>query len=267
MEIDAIKAILTFTQENGLFVSTFIAAIAYLFKIRRESKQDLRHALFVLLQLRIALNKSVKSLDKHGEAQIRHMFDRLKEFGLPVDEQQMLDEMRGASSFHDQLNGAFFELDSNVFKNTVVNAATALSQNHPFLANRIVYMSKLPDAIEALNEYVQRQKKRIAVQRDESVSEEVSENTRVVAERALTEEAEKTISELVLEVDEELRKLAWSSGFAHWYKVRRLQRYWCKLDQQPTKEEADKFTDRKLSEIVSGVTVLEGKNKSEAEHE
>lgn len=259
--MDIVNSVLSFMQDNGLFVSTFIAAIAYFFKVRRESKQDIRHALFVLLQLRIALNKAEKSMEKQGEAQIALMYDRLRELGMPVDEEQIRDELIGASAFYDQLSGAFFELDSDTFKMTVIDAAKALSKNHPFLANRIVYMSKLPDAIETLNGYIERQKERLATQCDDSVSEEVRKNSRVVGERALEAEAEKRINELITEVETELRRLAWSSGVVHWYAMRKMLKLWRKLDQQPSKEEADKDTDRLLSDFIEGVKELNNVNK------
>ncbi|WP_309043757.1 hypothetical protein [Marinobacter sediminicola] len=213
-------------EQNGVVFSALVAAIAFAFKTRLEVKQSVRHALFLVMQVRISLSSYSEDIKGSVSETVESVMGDLGGLGVPVDEEALEVNKSQAEQFGLALEERFFALDGMSFSDSIRNATRELSRCDPFMGNKITFISKLPSVLESQKEYLSNIERISAELSDESLPPHVVENTRTVCKRFIKEKNAKVIEELISEVDSTLRELARKSSWYHRWKINRLIARW-----------------------------------------
>lgn len=213
-------------EQNGVVFSALVAAIAFAFKTRLEVKQSVRHALFLVMQVRIALSSYSEDIKGSVSETVESVMGDLGELGVPVDEESLEVNKAQAAQFGLALEERFFALDGLSFSDSIRNATRELSKSDPFMANKITFISKLPSVLESQKEYLSNIEKISAELSDKSLPPHVVENTRIVCKRILKEKNAEVVDELLSAVDSTLGELARKSSWYHGWKIKRLIARW-----------------------------------------
>ena len=213
-------------EQNGVVFSALVAAIAFAFKTRLEVKQSVRHALFLVMQVRISLSSYSEDIKGSVSETVESVMGDLGGLGVPVDEEALEVNKVQAEQFGLALEERFFALDGMSFSDSIRNATRELSRSDPFMANKITFISKLPSVLESQKEYLSSIEKISAELSDKSLPPHVVENTRRVCKRFIEEKNAEVIEELISEVDSTLRELARKSSWYHRWKINRLIARW-----------------------------------------
>jgi len=220
------SAVLAFIESNGLMFSALIAAFAYAYKTRIEGKQSIRHVLFLLMQVRVALVASKNEVQKGTAGSLDSVIGQLEGLGLEVDDELQQLNRAEAEKFGASLEERFLQLDGESFTTAVARATTDLSKRDPFLANQITFLSRVPSAIDSLREYVASVKEVSAQLSDQELPDYAIENTRVVCQKYLDKRCNAITDSLCSDVDAALLELAEKSGFKYKKKVKSLIDRW-----------------------------------------
>lgn len=243
-------------EQNGVVFSALVAAIAFAFKTRLEVKQSVRHALFLVMQVRIALSSYSEDIKGSVSETVESVMGDLGGLGVPVDDESLEMNKAQAGQFGAALEERFFALDGTSFSDSMRNATRELSKSDPFLANKITFISKLPSVLESQWEYLSNIEKISGELSDKSLPPHVIENTRRVCKRRLEEKNAEVIKEFLDGVDSTLIELAQKSGWYHRWKIKRLITRW----DSETPEDYMQFEpgglEKVLYEIAGEIQIL-----------
>ncbi|NWO07078.1 MAG: hypothetical protein HLX50_15705 [Alteromonadaceae bacterium] len=237
-------------EKYGVAVSLIAGVSAYIWRQRREGKRELRYVLFLLLQVRISLNQCLSEVKDAAPEQIDSVMSALQCRGIEADQLQVQELKEQADNFVGSLSSEFFALDMELFSASLHEATAELAKTSPILAHRVIFLSKLPEAVKSINSFAENQRANLGKYRAPEASPEVAERTRQACEELLSAQVQNQILELVTEVDDQLLSLARKSGFLHWVKVWRMVRSW-RAPLVSSDAEIETFTEEQLRSIMS----------------
>ncbi|WP_036132416.1 hypothetical protein [Marinobacter nitratireducens] len=220
------ESVFPVVEQNGVVFSALVAAIAFAYKTRLEAKQSVRHALFLVMQVRITLSSHSEDVKGSLSNTVESLIGDLGGLGVPVDEESLQVNKDQAEQFGLALEERFFALDGASFADSIRNATRELSKSDPFMANKITFISKLPSVLESQQEYISSIEQLSAKLSDQSLPRYVVENTRAVCKRLIKEKNAAVVQEVISEVDSTLRELAQRSSWYHLYRIKRLMARW-----------------------------------------
>ncbi|MGB1835816.1 hypothetical protein [Marinobacter adhaerens] len=220
------ESVFPVVEHNGVVFSALVAAIAFAYKTRLEAKRSVRHALFLVMQVRITLSSHSEDVKGSLSNTVESLMGDLGGLGVPVDEESLQVNKAEAEQFGLALEERFFALDGVSFAESIKNATRELSKSDPFMANKITFIGKLPSVLESQQDYISRIEEISANLSDESLPAYIIENTRKACKGFIKEESARVIEELISEVDSTLRELAKRSSWYHLWKIKRLIVQW-----------------------------------------
>ncbi|MBY6033064.1 hypothetical protein KUV59_07780 [Marinobacter daepoensis] len=253
--------LLPIIEANGIVFSALLAAFAYAYRTSVETKKATRHALYLLIQVRVALNAVVYDFRSQLGGTIDLQMDRFGEFGIDVTDEEKQVNKDEAEKYGTSLEESFFRLDGTGFSEAVRTATTELSKIDPIMANRISFISRLPSAIDAQKDYVQRIEASFLENADSNSPKHVIENTRTVCQKHLGFMCEKVNRALLDEVDAVLIELAKKSGLLHRFKVKSLIKKWDMPDSPEDLLGSSEDFSKLMMEIVTEIAALNRKSE------
>ncbi|ADP98873.1 hypothetical protein KZZ05_11205 [Marinobacter adhaerens] len=245
-----------FIEQNGVVFSALVAAVAYGYKTRLEIKKSVRHALFLVMQVRVSLFALIQDVEKTVGSTVSSTVSALSEEIGDVDEKTVRVNKEKASQFGSALEERFFALDGASFSEAVSAATTDLSKDDPFMANRIAFIAKLPAALEAQKDYLVEVKDLLESEVDQTLPEQVRKNTRLVCNALLEKQQIQSSRELLAAVDEVLLELARKSSAFHRWKMRRRIKQWDSGTEMESPETDPEELKKMLHKAAGEIAVL-----------
>lgn len=248
-------------ESNAIVFSALLAAFSYAYRTGVETKKATRHALYLLIQVRVALNAVVYDFRTQVGGTIDTQMARFSEYGIEVTDEDKQVNKDEAEKYGASLEENFFRLDGTGFSEAVRTATTELSKIDPIMANRISFISRLPSAIDAQREYVQRIEASFLENADPNSPTHVIENTRTVCQKRLGLMCEQVNLALLAEVDAVLIEMAKKSGLLHRFKVKSLIKKWDTPDSPEDLLGSSEDFRKMMIEMVTEIAALNRKSE------
>jgi len=234
---------------SGLALAAILSSIGYLYRGWSETKKSARKVLYILLEVRHALNASIFDSKKATEDYLNHYMSRLKEKGFNIDEEEI--NLKISNIVREYFLNLSHSAKTDIEDRLLIpfeNSLSDLSQSSPVLAYRLRGKEKLETLAKLNSSYLEN----IKVSFIDELKEDWIKKVMLEFSSDMEKEA---INKIVNHLDEEIILLSRHCGWFESYRCKNvISVKYGKFDEEIFTE-LDSLIDRLIEKIESAANI------------